>query len=74
MKYFDQLTSVENEIIRLGELKNLYEVISNGADSSNNEQLISAIGYIEGSLSDIYQNLMNNYQTLFDTVASDSKE
>ena len=37
MKYFNQLDLVETEIIRLGELTKLYNVISNGANSSNRE-------------------------------------
>ena len=61
MKYFNQLDLVETEIIRLGELTKLYNVISNGANSSNREQIISAIGYIEGSLEDIHKNLAEKY-------------
>ena len=74
MKYFNQLDLVETEIIRLGELTKLYNVISNGANSSNREQIISALGYIEGSLTDIHNSLTEKYQALFDTIADDRED
>ena len=74
MKYFNQLDLVETEIIRLGELTKLYNVISNGANSSNREQIISSLGYIEGSLTDIHNSLTEKYQALFDTIADDRED
>jgi len=72
MKHFDELDSIETEIIRLGELKNLYALISNGAESSDKEQIISAIQYVEGSLEDIQSNLAYKYQVLFNAIENAS--
>jgi hypothetical protein len=71
MKYFNAMDQIETEIIRLGEMKNLYAVISNGAEESRKEELISALQYMEGSLNDIHRNLTDNYQHLFDTMIKD---
>jgi hypothetical protein len=68
MKYFNQLDSIETEIIRLGEMKKLFSVISNGAEHSSRDEIISAIQYVEGSLDDICDNLQIKYQKLFDTI------
>lgn len=73
MKNFNLMDDVETEIIRLGELKNLYMVVANGVEDSNKEQLISALHYIEGSLTDIHERLAVKYQTLFDTMSRDKK-
>ena len=72
MKYFDELTDVETEIIRLGEMNKLYSVISNGAEESSHEQLVSAIQFLEGCMNDIHDRLKNNYQALFDAIREDS--
>jgi hypothetical protein len=70
MKHFEELDSIETEIIRLGELKNLYALISNGAESSDKEQIISSIQYVEGSLEDIQSNLAYKYQVLFNAISN----
>ena len=70
MKHFGELDSIETEIIRLGELKNLYALISNGAESSDKEQIISSIQYVEGSLEDIQSNLAYKYQVLFNAISN----
>lgn len=68
MKHFDELDAIETEIIRLGEMNNLFSVISNGAEQSSKEELISAVRYIEGSLNDIQDSLRNNYRSLFEEI------
>ena len=68
------LDEIENEIIRLGELKNLYVVVSNGSEDSSKEHLVSALNYVEGSLTDIHERLAEKYQTLFDTMSRDKND
>ena len=74
MKHFNTLTLVENEVIRLGEMRKLLAVIVNGMEGSTREEIESAIHYIEGSLSDISDNLSTNFQCLFEEIASTSLE
>ena len=73
MKHFAQLTNVENQVIRLAEMRHLLAVIVNGADSSSKEEVDSAIAYIEGSIDDISAKLSEEFQTLWDTIAEDQE-
>jgi hypothetical protein len=73
MKYFDELDSIETEIIRLGEMKKLYSVISNGAEHSEHNELVSAIQYTQGSLDDICAELKVKFQELFNVIKADEK-
>ena len=74
MKHFDQLNELDTQICRLGEMHKLFRVICNGSDTSNLEELRSAIHYIEGSLDDIAESLKTNFQTLFDTIAAEPED
>ena len=69
MKHFAQLTNVENQVIRLAEMRKLLAVIVNGLDGSDKEEVDSAISYIEGSIDDISEKLSAEFQTLWDTIA-----
>ena len=69
MKHFVELTNVENQVIRLAEMRHLLAVIVNGADSSSKEEVDSAIAYIEGSIDDISAKLSEEFQVLWDTIA-----
>lgn len=71
MKHFVELTNVENQIIRLAEMRHLLAVIVNGLDGSSKEEVDSAISYIQGSIDDISEKLSEEFQLLFDTIATD---
>jgi acetolactate synthase small subunit len=73
MKHFNALTEVENEVIRLAEMRKLLAVIVNGTDGSSREEIESAIHYIEGSVADISERLSDKFQQLFDAVAAEEK-
>ena len=74
MKHFNALTAVENQIIRLAEMRNLLAVITNGMDGSTREQIESAVHYIEGSIDDISNQLSDQFQILFDQIANCEKD
>lgn len=69
MKHFTQLTNVENQVIRLAEMRNLLAVIVNGLDGSDKEEVDSAINYIQGSIDDISEKLSEEFQVLWDHIA-----
>lgn len=71
MKHFYELTEVENEIIRLNELRNLLVVVANGMDSSEKDQIESSIHHIEGSLEDICKNIADKFQHLWEVISKD---
>ncbi len=74
MKHFVELTNVENQVIRLAEMRNLLAVIVNGADTSSKEEVDSAIAYIQGSIDDISEKLSEEFQVLWDHVAKSKKD
>lgn len=61
------LSAIETEILRLGQLYNTYTVIANGAEFSSKEELVSAVCYVQGSLEDILVNMEQAYRILKDT-------
>ena len=69
MKHFVELTNVENQVIRLAEMRKLLAVIVNGLDGSDKEEVDSAINYIQGSIDDISEKLSEEFQVLWDTIA-----
>ena len=73
MKHFVGLTNVENQVIRLAEMRNLLAVIVNGLDGSNKEEVDSAINYIQGSIDDISEKLSEEFQALWDAIAEDQE-
>ena len=73
MKHFVELTNVENQVIRLAEMRKLLAVIVNGLDGSSKEEVDSAISYIEGSIDDISAKLSEEFQTLWDAIAEDQE-
>lgn len=74
MKYFDELNGVDTQVQRLNEMRRVFAVIVNGLDSSTEDDIKSAMYYIEGSLDDISKQLQYSFQELFDTIASDKKD
>ena len=73
MKHFAQLTNVENQVIRLAEMRHLLAVIVNGADSSSKEEVDSAIAYIQGSVDDIFYRSAHPYTVGLKTAMPDNK-
>ena len=68
MKYWTELNRLETQIIRLETMKSLFSVMANGADGCSEEDIQNALWYVEGSLSDIHQNLRSEFDALWETV------
>ena len=71
MKYWTELNRLETQIIRLETMRSLFSVLANGAEESSEEDVRNALWYIEGSLSDIHQNLRNEFDELWEVVKHD---
>jgi hypothetical protein len=65
------LNNLETQIIRLEEMRSLFSVLANGAEESDAEDIRSALWYIEGSLTDIHDNLRSEFNELWDHVSDD---
>ena len=74
MKYFKKLDALDTQTVRLSELVKLFAVITNGADSSTHEELVSSIHYVEGSLIDISEKIQQHFQELFNAIAQEQDE
>lgn len=73
MKHFNALTELENEVLRLDEMRKLMAVLVNGLDSSRPDEIESSFHYIEGSIADISKNMLDKFQNLFGEIANDSE-
>jgi len=71
MKYFNNLTAVESEIIRLGYLRSLLTVLTNAYETSNQEDVENCIWQAKELADSINENLAEEFQNLWDTVRDD---
>ena len=74
MKYWTELNRLETQIIRLETMRSLFSVMASGAEESSAEDIRSALWYVEGSLTDIHQNLRSEFNDLWEVVKNDVEE
>ena len=74
MKYWTELNRLETQIIRLETMRSLFSVLASGAEESSEEDIRNALWYIEGSLTDIHNELRNEFDELWEHVLSDDRE
>jgi predicted transcriptional regulator len=68
MKYWTELNRLETQIIRLETMRSLFSVMASGAEESSAEDVRNALWYVEGSLSDIHNELRSDFDALWETV------
>ena len=68
MKYWTELNRLETQIIRLETMRSLFSVLASGAEESSEEDIRNALWYVEGSLTDIHQNLRSEFNDLWEVV------
>ena len=68
MKYWTELNKIEDSIIRLETMRSLFSVMASGAEESSAEDVRNALWYVEGSLSDIHNELRSDFDALWETV------
>ena len=71
MKYWSELNRLETQIIRLETMRSLFSVMASGAEESSAEDICNALWYIEGSLSDIHNEMRNEFDELWEVVKHD---
>jgi hypothetical protein len=72
MKYFNNLTAVESEIIRMDSLRSLLNVLAEGADTSNQEDIENCLWQAKDMANSINQNLSEEFQNLFAEIREDT--
>lgn len=71
MNYWDEMTDLENEIIRLDCLSSLVTVVCNGAESTARQSDIeNTLWHIQGTIEDIKEKQYEKFQVLFDKLAT----
>jgi len=71
MKYWNELTAVESESIRLECLLSLLRTVAHGAENVDKETLVDCIWHMEGTLEDINGKLRAAFNQTWDAVAED---
>jgi hypothetical protein len=71
MKYWTELNNLETQIIRLETMRSLFSVMASGAEESSPDDIRNALWYVEGSLTDIHDNLRSEFNELWDHVSDD---
>ena len=74
MKYWNELTRLETQIIRLSSLERLLRTVATGVPYTNLEDAANAIWYISGSIEDIHSNLRSEFDELWDIIRNESFE
>ena len=74
MKYWRELSEIEDSIIRLGSLESLLRVIASGVSKTNLDDAENAIWYLAGSIEDIHQKLRSDFDTVWCLVRDESAD
>jgi len=71
MKYFSELSRIEDSIIRLSSLESVIITIASGVKETNLEDAEAAIWYVSGSIESIHNDLRNDFNELWDIVGDE---
>lgn len=73
MKYWNELSNLESQIIRVGEFKNLISLITQAFENgASPEEIYTGLYTLEGMIDDINTKLYDEYSTLFDTIREET--
>ncbi len=71
MKHFAILTEIENEIIRLTELRKLTNVLANGIDTASSDEIVSVFFTLHSMIENISVELDDKFQQLFNAIRNE---
>ena len=74
MKYFSELSRIEDSIIRLSSLESVLRTIASGVKETNLEDAEAAIWYVSGSIESIHNDLRSDFDELWDIVRDEPEE
>jgi uncharacterized protein YabN with tetrapyrrole methylase and pyrophosphatase domain len=72
MKYFNNLTAVESEIIRMNYLRSILTVLTNAIETSDLEDIENCLWQAKELADSINENLAEEFQNLFDVIREDT--
>ena len=70
MKYYAELSNIENEIVKLHELTNVVSVLYNGVGDASPEELQSAFLHIYNSIKTINRDLQISFDEMWEADKS----
>jgi hypothetical protein len=71
MKYYTELSALEEQIFRVETLGSLFRLIAGGAENARAEDLRDGLFYVEGSLDDITEKLREQFNVVWENVRND---
>ena len=72
MKYYDELSILENEIIRFGSVKSLMKMVAESSENCNREDTSAVLWHIENVTSDIHEKMSHKFEELWSKIREDS--
>ena len=75
MKYWEELSRIEDSIIRLSCMESMLRVIASGIPQTNLQDAENALWHLQGTIEDIHNQLRSDFDTLWDIILDeDTKE
>ena len=74
MKYYSELSKIEDSIIRLECIESLVRVIASGVPSTNLEDASNALWHLTGSIEDTHAKLRSDFDDLWDMIREEDVE
>lgn len=72
MKYWEELNELENALIDLDLIKSNFRVIANGIETSNHNDVYSAIEFATSSFENKFAEALDNFHYLFGIISKDT--
>ena len=74
MKYFNELSDIESNLIKLQTVESLLRVVANSQEYVETSDVNNSIWVVLEQLESTNESLKQDFQTLWDKVAEDSKD
>jgi hypothetical protein len=74
MKYYKELSEIENEIIRLDTVQSMLRIVADGVMSSREQDVQHSLWFITDEIENVNEKLSENFQNVWDQVRDDSFE
>lgn len=72
MKYYDELSVLENQIIRFSSIRSLMTVIAESSENCNRDDISRSLWFIENTVDDICEKSSQRFQELWNVIRDDS--
>lgn len=74
MKHWDEMTDLEDQIVRLEYIQSLMRLICEGSENSTAQDVINSLLHITGTIEDVNEKASKAFSKLWDVVRLDSHQ